>query len=183
MLKRSCLFILTLLACVQLFGQNGFPERQEPAQLVNNFSKEFPDFLSKDQQAKLEQKLQGFSVQTSNQIAIVVVDDLSGMEAAEYAQQLANLWGIGQAKLNNGILILVKPTGGAGERKYYIAIGSGLEAVIPDATVQKICDEELIPYFKKGNFYEGLDKTTDVLMALAKSAYDNPNYNPEKSKK
>lgn len=178
MFKRYILtFLAVLFVSVQLFAQKkGIPPRPEPPRLVNNLSKEFPDFISKPEQAQLEQKLEDFANQTSNQIVIVIADDLAGYEPAEYAIELGDQWKVGQEKQDNGIVILIKPTGGQGQRKYFIAIGRGLEGAIPDATARKIENQELVPNFKNGNFYEGLDATTNVLMSLAKGEYNSDQY-------
>lgn len=174
--------IAALLVSLQLFGQAGIPDKPNPPRLVNNFSKEFPDFLSASQQAQLEKKLASFANQTSNQIVIVITDNLAGLEPSEYAFELGDKWQVGQEKQDNGIVIVIKPTGGQGQRKYFIAVGRGLEGAIPDATSRRIENQELVPNFKNGNFYEGLDATTDVLMSLAKGEYNSDQYG-EKSRK
>lgn len=177
MLKRYISFILVLLlTSAPLFGQKkGIPPRPNPPRLVNNFSKS-TDFITKAEEAQLEAKLQAFANQTSNQIAIVIVDDLAGLEPWEYATEVGDQWKLGQEKQDNGIVILIKPTGGKGERKYFIAVGKGLEGPIPDLTTKRIEEQELVANFKEGKFYEGLDKTTDVLMALAKGEYNSDQY-------
>lgn len=53
----------------------------------------------------LENKLVAFNDSTSTQIAIVTVDDLKGYDVADYAQRLAQSWGIGQKGLNNRMLL------------------------------------------------------------------------------
>lgn len=159
------------------------PERPEPPRLVNNLSKEMPDFLSDGEEAQLERKLQDFANQTSNQIVIVVVDDLDGDEPWSYATELGQKWGVGQGKFDNGIVILIKPTGGEGQRNLHIAVGYGLEGAIPDLTTKQIRENEMYPYFKKGQFYTALDKATDVLMALAKGEYNSNAYGQKHKKK
>ncbi len=172
-------FLLLLL--FGIFGQSkaqsdDLPNRPSPEKLVNNLSKEFPNFLSQTEVNALENKLEQFSNETSNQIAIVIIDDLKGYEPWDFATRLGDKWGIGTKENNNGIVILIKPTGGQGNRKNHIAVGYGLEGAIPDLATTKIQETELIPYFKQGKFYEGLDKTTDVLMSLAKGEYNYKTY-------
>ena len=171
-------FFLTffLLFSLTVFGQNGIPDAPAPPKLVNNLSKEFPDFLSSDEEQLLENKLESFAESTSNQIVIVIVDDLAGYEPAEFAYELGDKWGIGHEKEDNGIVILIKPTGGAGERKFFIATGKGLEGAIPDYTCRQIEEDELIPYLKSQEYYKALDNTTDVLMKFAKGEYNSAKY-------
>lgn len=170
-----------LLQLVVFAQRPGIPERPNPPKLVNNLSKEFPDFISKSEAAALEQKLQAFSNETSNQVVVVIVDDLEGYEPWDFATELGQQWQVGQEKEDNGVVILIKPTGGQGERKTHIAVGRGLEGAIPDMTSNDIVNNELIPNFKDGNFYKGIDDACNVIMSLAKGEYNHKDYS-KKSK-
>jgi uncharacterized protein len=152
------------------------PERPNPPRLYNNLSNQFPDFLSTNQAAILEEKLEVFANETSNQICVVIVDDLNGYEASQYATELGNKWGVGKADKNNGIVILIKPSGGKGQRNLFISVGYGLEGAIPDLATKRIRDEEMYPYMATGQFYEALDRATDKLMGLAKGEINVKDY-------
>ena len=92
---------------------------------------------------KIEQRLRSFEDSTGNQIVVVVTDDLLGYEDWEYATELGQKWGVGQEDKDNGIVFLIKPSGGKGERKTFIAIGEGLEGVIPDALTGTIVNHDV----------------------------------------
>jgi uncharacterized protein len=176
-MKYFILLIFSFSVVFQLFSQQeGIPNKPYPPRLVNNLSKAFPDFISKEETRKLEEKLVEFSDSTSNQIVIVIVDDINDMEPWTYATELGQKWQVGQKGKDNGIVILLKPTGGQGQRKSHIAVGYGLEGAIPDLTAKRIQERELLPYLKDGKHYEALDRTTNVLMALAKGEYDAASY-------
>ena len=161
-----CAFLITHYA----FGQ--IPERPSPARLVNNLSLQFPNFLSEQEQQQLEQQLQDFSLQTSNQICIVIVDDLNGLDESSFAVGILNNWGVGQKDKNNGVVILVKPTGGSGERKLFISVGYGLEGAITDIQTKHIRENDIVPYFKEQQFYQGLEAGCQSLMLAAKGEYN-----------
>ena len=57
------------------------------------------------------------------------------------------------------------------DRKIFIATGYGLEGALPDALVRRIIENDIKPYFKSGDYYSGLDKGTDQVVALAKGEY------------
>lgn len=160
------------------YGQySGIPDAPYPPRLVNNLSKAYPNFLSEQEENLLESKLETFANETSNQIVIVIVDNLNDYEPWEFATRLGEKWKIGQEKEDNGIVILIKPTKSEnGKRKSFIAPGKGLEGVIPDAICRQIEDNELVPYLKSGQFYTALDNTTNVLMDLAKGEYNSKEY-------
>lgn len=155
------------------------PNRPSPPRLVNILSKEA--FLTSSQQQILEAKLVAFSDSTSNQIAIVVVDNLNGLTANEFATELGQKWGVGQKKFDNGVVVLLSLGGGTGNRDYYISVGYGLEGVIPDLAVKRIQETELLPYLKAGDYFTALDKTTTVLMKLASGEYNSKDYASQSS--
>jgi len=167
------LLLMTLFISLNLKAQNEIPARPEPPRLVNDFA----GILSSEQQASLENKLDGFNQKTSTQIAIVIVKSLSGYDKADYAQKLSEAWGIGQKGKNNGILILVKPKMANERGEVYIAVGYGLEAVVPDAVArQTIVGAELLPAFKQNDYFTGLDRSTDVLISLTSGEFTAENY-------
>jgi uncharacterized protein len=176
-LLRFLLFWGLLLSPLLLAAQKGIPPRPSPPRLVNNFSS--VQLLTPEQEQRLEQKLEDFSNETSNQIVIVIVDDLGGYDINGFSTAIIHHWGVGQAKKDNGIAIVVKPTGPEGDRDAYIAVGYGLEGVIPDIAARHVVEQEMTPNFKNGNFYGGLNAATDVLMKLAKGEINVKNYAPE----
>ncbi len=93
----SQVIILIILFSARIASQD-FPEKPVPPRLVNDFA----GMLTSREVNALEEKLVAYNDSTSTQIAIVTVSDLHGYDKADYAQQLAELWGIGQKGLNNG---------------------------------------------------------------------------------
>lgn len=172
-MKKLLLIFFSILACM---ASAQVAKRPYPPRLYNNLSAQFPDFLNRQEAAQLEEKLEQFSNETSNQICVVIVDDLNGYEASEYAFKLGNEWGVGKADKDNGIVILIKPTESGGGRDLFIATGSGLEGAIPDLATKRIRETEMTPYLKQGEYYTALDKGTDVLMKLAKGEIDVKDY-------
>ena len=175
----SILQMLLLVASLsgKILAQD-FPEKPVPPRLVNDLA----GMLNSQEITVLERKLVAFNDSTSTQIAIVTVNDLYGYAPSDYAQRLAEKWGIGQKGLNNGILILIKSkTSESSRGEVFIAPGYGLEGVIPDIVCDQIVEYEILPAFKAGNYYGGLDKATSTLMSLARGEFPADKY--RKSKK
>lgn len=165
--------LLILLAVISLnsFAQD-FPERSNPPRIVNDYA----NFLSAQENQALENKLVQFNNQSSTQIAIVVVKSLDGYDPASYAFGLGEKWGIGQKGKNNGILILVKPKHQNSKGEVFIATGYGLEGAVPDAIAKRIIENEIIPYFKQGMYYKGLDAATNRIIELTNGEYTAEQY-------
>ena len=177
---KVLVFATMVLVGFNLHAADEFPARPEPQRLVNDFA----GILTSQQVAALENKLDAFNSRTSTQIAIVVVKDLFGYDTGDYTFKLAEKWGIGQKGKNNGILILIKPKTDNGEKgKVYISVGYGLEGAVPDITSKKtIINTEMLPSFKEGDYYTGLDRATNVLMSLTTQEFTADQYDKQKSK-
>lgn len=170
-MKRLFLLIL-LFFSVCAFSQidKVIPAAPNPPKLVNDYA----NLLTKEQADYLESKLVAYDDSTSNQFAIVVVKDLGGYDANEYATALGRKWGVGGKQFNNGVVILIATGGSEGNRDAYIAPGYGLEGAIPDITAKTILENELIPNLKNGEYYRGLDETVDALIKAAAGEYKAP---------
>lgn len=93
------------------------PQRPQPQRLVNDLASLF----SAEQVSELENKLVDFSNKTSNQIVILTVNSLEGIDKSQFAYSIGEQWGVGQSKFDNGVVILIKPKLG-NERVLYIFI-------------------------------------------------------------
>ncbi|MES1216215.1 MAG: TPM domain-containing protein [Bacteroidota bacterium] len=167
-MKKLLLLIpaIFLSICVSAQIDKVIPNKPSIPSLVNDFAK----ILTTEQQQALEEKLSQFDGKTSTQIAVVTVASLEGYDVADYAIALGRKWGVGGKEFNNGVVVLVAME----EHKSRIEVGYGLEGVIPDLTAKAIIDNDLTPNFKKGNYYRGLDQTTDDLIKASAGEYKAP---------
>ncbi|MGV3503822.1 MAG: TPM domain-containing protein [Adhaeribacter sp.] len=167
-MKKNFLLLLllyTLLPWLPLAAQDAsdVPPRPSPPRLVNDLA----GMLQPEEVASLEQKLVSYNDTTSTQIAVVNVKSIGPYDISAFAYRLAETWGIGQQGKNNGILILTALQ----ERKVYIATGYGMEAILPDAIAKRITEYTLKPNYKNGNYYQGLDEATNLIINVASGQY------------
>lgn len=173
---RTLLLFALVLSSSILFAQE-LPAPMNPRRMVNDFV----GLLNQNEWASLETKLRNYNDSTSNQIAIVIVNDFIGFDKSDYAFRLAEKWGVGGKGKNNGIMIIIKPKVGNEKGDAFIAVGYSLEDVIPDITANQIVNREMIPFFKKNNYYQGLDNATTTIINLAKGKFTADQYNKRKS--
>lgn len=172
---RKIFLITSLLLSLVTLAQveNVVPNPPSPARLYNDFTKG-KNFLTPEQAEFLERKMVAYDDSTSNQVVIVIVESLQDYSANEYATALGRKWGVGGSQFNNGIVILISTGGGEGNRDAYIATGYGLEGAIPDITAKRIVENELIPNFREGNYFRGLNETVDAIIWAAAGEYKAP---------
>jgi len=138
----------------------------------NTLVTDYTGTLNQQEQVALEQKLVSFNDSTSTQIAIVILASVGGYDIADYSVQLFNKWKIGQEKKNNGVLILVAKD----DRKMWITTGHGIEGVLPDVLCKRVVERDIVPNFKAGDFYGGLDQATSSIMSIVKGEYTAEEY-------
>jgi uncharacterized protein len=118
--------------------------------------------LSPEQRGALEAKLKAHEDKTSDQVVVATVPNLQGTTVEDYANRLFRDWKLGQAKTNNGVLLLVAPT----ERKVRIEVGYGLEGALTDALSKVIIAGAITPRFKTGDYFGGLDAGVDGILSI-----------------
>ncbi len=173
--------ILSLLVIFTVFTGSAnvtgvFSKPDKPALVVDN-----ANVFSTQQKAALTQKLNNFNAQTSTQVLVYTTDDLQGYDVADFAQRLGQGWQVGQKGFDNGIVIVYKPKQLNSPGRVTIQTGYGIEPLIPDATANRIIDVEMIPMFKSGNIYQGIDKAVDICISLTKGEFKAKEYNQRNS--
>ena len=158
---------LKLLVCLffsQLsFAQFTIPKKPDFQTSIYDYAK----LLSAKDKAALEEKLIKYSDSTSTQIVVVTVETINNESIGILAPKWAHEWGIGQAKEDNGVFILLAKK----ERKIGIAPGYGLEDRITAGIGGEIIRKIITPEFKTGNYYKGLDKGADAIFDVLKGKY------------
>ena len=165
---------LFLICFTALFAWSQVPDAPNPPRFFNNFSK--TGIINEAQGKEFEAMLDKFEQETSNEITVVIVDDLNGDEAWHYASELGEKWGVGKADKDNGIVILVKPTEEKGGHQVFISPGRGLEGAVTDISCGEIVDNELIPNFKKGDYFTGIKNAIVVFAKMAKGEINEKSY-------
>jgi uncharacterized protein len=146
------------------------PDKPNPSKLYNDFTQQ--RFLSSQEEQSIELELENFYHETSNQICIVVVEDLAGMDASEFSFDLGNKWGVGTKDFKNGIVILLKPFAGKGDRDLFIAVGNGLEGAITDLATKAIRENDMMPYLQSGQNYAALQAAIQSLQKASQGEYN-----------
>ncbi len=110
--------------------------------------------------ADLERKLADLEQKSGIQLVVATVPSLEGEEIEPYANELFRFWKLGEAKKNNGALLLIAPK----ERRMRIEVGYGLEGTLTDAISSIIIANAIAPRFKAGDFNGGVTRGVDDII-------------------
>jgi uncharacterized protein len=166
--KKNTLISLKLFVCF-LFTQISFAQFTIPEKpSLQTSVYDYANVLSATEKAQLEEKLIKYSDSTTTQIVIITIESLKGEDIGILTPKWATQWGIGgTAKDDNGVLILLAKA----ERKIWISAGYGLEDRLSAGIGGEITRNIIIPEFKAGSYYKGLDKGTDAIIDVFKGKY------------
>ena len=129
----------------------------KPAGFVNDFA----GMLVPSEVEALQAKLSAFEKSTGNELAVVTVPDLGGDTVENFAVKLFEEWGIGKKGKDNGVLLLIS----RGNHEVKIEVGYGLEGALTDAQSYWIIQEVIVPAFRDGKFFAGIDGAVDKIIA------------------
>lgn len=160
---KQFLIILFSFFTLSLVSAQDILPKPNPPRLVNDAA----NVLSPEQRDILERKLVAIDDSSSNQIAVVLIKTLKDYPIEEYSTKLFRDWGIGNKKTNNGVLIVAA----IDDRKIRIEVGYGLEGAIPDITTASIIRNDIVPSFKTGDYYHGIDAATTSIAKAAVGEY------------
>lgn len=169
-MRNLLIFILYLGVSSGLLAQK-FPPAPKN-HLVSDFT---GNTLNPSEIAQLEQKLVAYSDSTSTQIAVVIMPDIGGDDINLYTAELAQAWGVGRNKFDNGCMILLSMA----DRKVAIQNGYGLEPYLTDALSKRIIEQRMIPEFKQGNYYTGIDGAVDAIFEVLAGTFEGETYSEE----
>lgn len=169
-MKMRALLLVLLTAMPLLGSAQWMPTKSN--RMVNDYAR----LLSSRESADLEQRLESFSDTTSqSQVVVVTTTTLGGGDIMAVGQQIGQKWGVGGKARNNGVLLLILASEEEGN-DVAILTGYGAEGVLPDVVCKHIIDEELIPYFRQGDFYEGIDAALDVILPIMHGEFSSDDY-------
>lgn len=164
--KIAFLTVFSLFFFQLLHAQFEIPKKPSTQTSVYDYA----NLLNTSQKRNLEQKLIRYSDTTSTQIVTIIIESTKGEDINYLAANWGEKWGIGQKGKDNGIVLLLS----RGDPKVTIQAGRGSEARLTDLMATQIIESLIIPEFKKGNYYAGLDAGTEgIFKALTGEFKEN----------
>ncbi|HIU64590.1 MAG TPA: TPM domain-containing protein [Candidatus Avacidaminococcus intestinavium] len=159
------LFLLQLYLPNFAFADNNIPQKPQGN---NIYVQDYAHILSAKTIHSINDTSRQLYEKTQSQIVVVTVPSLNGVPLENYSLELFRSWGIGSAKSNNGVLILVA----VNDRQSRIEVGYGLEGALPDGKTGRLQDEFMIPYFASGDYDTGILQGYLKLAELVASEYN-----------
>lgn len=143
-MRKFCFLAALLLVSFSVYAQD-IPQ-------ATGWINDFAGVLSPEYKEKIGSLIQELEEKTSAEIAIATVSSIAPYDEKEYARMLFDKWKPGKKGKDNGVLVLLAVK----ERRWRIETGYGVEGILPDGLCGQIGRDYMVPYFKNGNYSEGL---------------------------
>lgn len=165
LIRKNVLFLWVFLLAQTLgFAQYDIP----PVPKFQTSVYDYAGIMNTSEKANLEEKLIKYSDSTTTQIVVITIESLKGEDIGILTPKWAQTWGIGGSKENdNGVIVLLAEK----ERKIWISAGYGVEDRLSAGIIGELTRNIIIPEFKAGSYYKGLDKGTDAIFDVLKGKY------------
>ncbi|WP_312087160.1 TPM domain-containing protein [Acinetobacter variabilis] len=111
------------------------------------------NLLSPAEKQQLSQRIQKLYNEGKGQIGVVIIPTTGQEDIFDYSMRVAEAWQLGSAKRDNGLLMTIA----INDRRIQILTGYGLEGVLPDIVAGRIIHDKITPYFKQGQYAQGID--------------------------
>lgn len=118
--------------------------------------------LSAAERQALESKLRDWETRTTNQLVVLMVPTTAPEPIEEYSLRVAEAWKIGQKGKDNGAIFLIAKD----DKRMRIEVAYGFEGVLTDVTARRIIGETVAPYFKQGQFAQGINAGVDRIIEV-----------------
>jgi len=118
--------------------------------------------LDAQQTLALEARLAAFEAQKGAQIAVLIVPTTQPEAIEQYGIRVVEAWKLGRKGVDDGALLLVAKD----DHALRIEVGYGLEGALNDATAHRIVDEVIVPHFKRGEFYPGMEAGLSAMIKV-----------------
>ncbi|MDD2915998.1 MAG: TPM domain-containing protein [Gallionella sp.] len=110
----------------------------------------------------LEARLAEFEAKKGAQLALLIVPTTQPESIEQFGIRVAEAWKLGRKGVDDGALLLVAKD----DRALRIEVGYGLEGALNDATAKRVVDEVIVPHFKRGEFYPGIESGLAAMMRV-----------------
>ncbi|TXT20765.1 MAG: hypothetical protein FD134_2834 [Gallionellaceae bacterium] len=118
--------------------------------------------LDAGQTQTLESRLAAFEAKKGAQLAVLIVPTTQPETIEQYGIRVAEAWKLGRKGVDDGALLLVAKD----DRTLRIEVGYGLEGALNDATARRIVADTITPFFKRGDFYGGIEMGLSQMIAV-----------------
>ena len=159
------IFLVGFLVCCHFLVSAQYQIPEKPKTLYPVYDE--AGILTENEKQTLNDKLIKFEDSTSTEIEVIIIPSTKGEDVNFLATQFGEKWGIGKKNIDNGVVFLIASE----DHTMSIQQGRAVEQYLTASVSGQILDYLVTPYFKKGEWYNGINHGTSAIMDAVKGKF------------
>ena len=159
------IFLVGFLVCCHFIVSAQYQIPEIPKTLYPVYDE--AGLLTETEKQTLNDKLIKFEDSTSTEIEVIIIPSTKGEDVNFLATQFGQKWEIGKKNIDNGVVFLIASE----DHTMSIQQGRAVEQYLTASVSGQILDYLVTPYFKKGEFYNGINHGTSAIMDAVKGKF------------
>lgn len=151
-----------LLLAVALCLVSGAMLAQTPIPALTARVTDLTGTLTAAQRTALEERLAAFEARKGSQIAVLIVPTTAPETIEQFGIRVGEQAKVGRKKVDDGAILVVATQ----DRALRIEVGYGLEGALSDAVSKRIIADDIVPHFKQGDIYGGINAGLSRMMSV-----------------
>lgn len=158
-------YLITLLIA---FKSLCFLNAAQTLPKYSNYVNDYASVLNQQELKLLNSLMKSFEDSVGVQIAVLIESSSKPYDVFDRALFVSRGWKIGDKGVNNGILIYLAIK----DRKYHIITADKTQGALTDGIVGEIGRKALVPFLKRGEYYNAIRETTYELAFAVKGEFN-----------
>ncbi|GAB4237514.1 MAG: hypothetical protein Tsb0034_12710 [Ekhidna sp.] len=159
---KSYLQTIALFLFVALPWFRGFAQNEQEVPTLTERVTDLADIFSASEEQFLTNQLKELETRKGSQLAILTVNSTKPETIEQYAIRVVEQWKLGREDIDDGVLLIIAKN----DRKLRIEVGYGLEGAITDAYAKRIINNIIVPHFRDGDYYLGVEEGVEAIIGL-----------------
>lgn len=155
--RRGRLFSVFSLMFMLAMSCRSFALDEVPVPSLSSPVTDLTQTLTPQQSSALESKLRAFEQRKGSQVAVLIVPTTKPEEIEQYSIRVVDAWKLGRKNVDDGVLLIIAKE----DHAVRIEVGKGLEGTLPDVIASRIIRNVIVPQFRNGQFYSGINDAVD----------------------
>jgi uncharacterized protein len=150
------------LAAIAWLLLGAVAQAQVPVPRFDSLVVDLTGTLTAAQQAALDEKLTALQARKGSQLAVLIVPTTEPEDIAQFGIRVTKAWKVGREKEDDGAVLIVAKD----DRTLRIEVQYGLEGVLTDVVSGHVINDTIVPLFRQGDFYGGINAGVDQMIRL-----------------
>ncbi|MEP1034136.1 YgcG family protein [Ekhidna sp.] len=159
---KSYLKSIVFACCVAVLASHVYSQELQSVPHLKDRVTDLANLLNESEERILTNQLKSLEERKGSQLAILIIGSTEGESIEQFSIRVVDQWKLGREDIDDGVLLIIAKN----DRKLRIEVGYGLEGAITDAYAKRIINNIIVPHFRDGDYYLGIEEGVEAIISL-----------------